>query len=167
MLFEELPIANDGSDIEAAVNYNARIRQAVNSMLAGIANQRSRSQGSTSGSCASVTTEFSGVLEAVKEHVRIYDPNVDALAYDKIKSIFASGFEGLKAGAEYDLTKGPEEIRRLAHDTIAFFKQHVENGNPWEELWIGDKPKKRTSRATHRLYHCGHVLPRQQCGHFS
>ena len=36
-IVRELPIANDWSDIEAAVNHNANIRQAVNAMLAGIA----------------------------------------------------------------------------------------------------------------------------------
>jgi len=37
------------------------------------------------------------------------------------------------------------------HDTIAFFKQHVENGNLWEELWIEEKPKKE--RAAQLIYY--------------
>src|SRR6185312_15121107 len=47
--------------------------------------------------------------------------------------------------------KGADEIRRLVHDTLAFFKQHVETGNLWEELWIGDKPKKE--RAAQLIYY--------------
>ncbi len=31
------------------------------------------------------------------------------------------------------------------------FKHHVENGNLWEELWIGDKPKKE--RAAQLIYY--------------
>jgi hypothetical protein len=57
----------------------------------------------------------------------------------------------LKTDAQYDLSKGPEEIRRLVHDTLNFFKRHVENGNLWEELWIGDKPKKE--RAAQLIYY--------------
>lgn len=34
---------------------------------------------------------------------------------------------------------------KLVRETILVFKHHVENGNLWEELWIGDKPKKERS----------------------
>lgn len=148
----ELPIANDWSDIEAAVNQNASIRQAVNAMLAGIAQPTVTDRKEALRAIALLSPQnFQQFLEAVKEHVRTYDPNVDALAYYQMKAIFASGFEGLKTGASYDLSKGPDEIARLVHDTIAFFKQHVENGNLWEELWIGDKPKKE--RAAQLIYY--------------
>lgn len=36
-------------------------------------------------------------------------------------------------------------------ETINHFKHHVENGNLWEELWIGDKPKKE--RASQLIYY--------------
>lgn len=148
----ELPIANDWSDIEAAVNHNASIRQAVNAMLAGIAQPTVTDRKEALRAIALLSPQnFQQFLEAVKEHVRTYDPNVDALAYYQMKAIFASGFEGLKTGASYDLSKGPDEIARLVHDTIAFFKQHVENGNLWEELWIGEKPKKE--RAAQLIYY--------------
>lgn len=147
-----LPIANDWSDIEAAVAHNVRIRQAVNSMLSGIAQPTvSDRKGALRAIALQSPQNFQEFLEAVKEYVRTYDPNVDALAYYRMKSIFASGFEGLKTSTQYDLTKGPEEIVKLAHDTLAFFKQHVENGNLWEEFWIGDKPKKE--RAAQLIYY--------------
>lgn len=148
----ELPIANDWSDIEAAVAHNAKIRQAVNSMLAHIAQPTVTDRKEALRAIALQSAQnFQEFLEAVKEHVRTYDPNVDALAYYRMKSIFASGFPGLPIGAQYDLMKGPEEISRLVHDTLALFKQHIENGNLWEELWIGDKPKKE--RAAQLIYY--------------
>jgi quinol monooxygenase YgiN len=151
-IVRELPIANDWSDIEAAVNHNANIRQAVNAMLAGIAQPTVTDRKEALRAIALQSPQnFQQFLEAVKEHVRTYDPNVDALAYYRMKAIFASGFDGLKAGTAYDLSKGPGEIARLVHDTIAFFKQHVENGNLWEELWIEEKPKKE--RAAQLIYY--------------
>ncbi|WP_293697412.1 MULTISPECIES: hypothetical protein [unclassified Sphingopyxis] len=148
----ELPIANDWGDIEAAVSHNAKIRQAVNSMLAGIAQPTVTDRKDALRAIALQSPQnFEEFLAAVKEHVRTYDPNVDALAYYKMKAIFGSGFDGLKSDARYDLKKGPDEIARLVHDTINFFKHHVENGNLWEELWIGDKPKKE--RAPQLIYY--------------
>lgn len=151
-IVRELPIANDWGDIEAAVNHNARIRQAVNAMLVGIAQPTISDRKDALRAIALQSPQnFEEFLAAVKEHVRIYDPNIDALAYYKMKSIFASGFEGLKTGTQYDFEKGPDEIMRLVHDTLKFFKHHVENGNLWEELWIGDKPKKE--RAAQLIYY--------------
>ncbi len=151
-IVRELPIANDWSDIEAAVVHNDRIRQAVNSMLASIVQPTIHDRKAALRAIALQSPQnFQEFLEAVKEHVRTYDPNVDALAYYRMKSIFASGFDGPKTGTQYDLTKGPDEIKRIAHDTLAFFKQHVENGNLWEELWMGDKPKKE--RAAQLIYY--------------
>ena len=121
-------------------------------MLAGIAQPTiADRKGALRAIALESPQSFQEFLAAVKEHVRTYDPNVDALAYYRMKSIFASGFEGLKTGAKYDLARGPEEIKRLVHDTLAFFKRHVENGNLWEELWMGDKPKKE--RAAQLIYY--------------
>ncbi|MEC4594201.1 MULTISPECIES: hypothetical protein [Nitrospirillum] len=129
-IVRELPIANDWIDIEAAVTQSAYIRQAVNSMLADIAKPTVADRKRVLREIALQSPKsFQEFLEAVKEHVRTYDPNVDALAYYKMKAIFATGFEELTQFAQYDLTKGPSEIMKLVHDTLAFFKQHVENGN--------------------------------------
>lgn len=151
-IVRELPIANDWSDIEAAVGRSIHIRRAVNSMLSGIARPTIADRKSALRAIALQSPQnFEEFLEAVKEHVRTYDPNVDALGYYRMRSILASGFAGLKTGAQYDLSKGPEEIRRLVHDTLLFFKRHVENGNLWEELWIEGRPKKE--RAAQLIYY--------------
>ena len=42
-------------------------------------------------------------------------------------------------------------IRDVVIDTINIFKHHVESGNLWEELWLGDKPKKE--RAAQLIYY--------------
>jgi hypothetical protein len=151
-IVRELPSANDWGDIEAAALASANIRQGVNSMLAAIAQPTVADRKEALRRAALESPQsFAEFLAAVKEHVKTYDPNLDALAYYKMKSIFAHGFEDIRAPSPYDVTKGPEEINRLVHDTIALFKQHVENGNLWEELWIDDKPKKE--RAAQLIYY--------------
>ncbi|MGH6958074.1 MAG: hypothetical protein ACREEW_15515 [Caulobacteraceae bacterium] len=148
----ELPIARDWSEIESAVLQSNRIRDAVNMMLAGIAKPTvSNRKEALRAIVLQSRQNFAEFLAAVKEHARTYDPNEDALGYYRMKSILASGFDGLKANAQYSLAAGPTEIRRLVHDTIGLFKHHVENGNLWEELWINDKPKKE--RAAQLIYY--------------
>ena len=150
-IVRELPIANDWSDIESAVMHSNRIRQAVNAMLAGIAKPTVTNRKEALRAIALQSPQnFAEFLAAVKEYVRTYDPNVDALGYYRMKSILASGFHGLKATTKYDLSRGPEEVQRLVHNTISLFQHHVEKGNLWEELWIGDKPKKE--RAAQLIY---------------
>lgn len=51
----------------------------------------------------------------------------------------------------YKLSSGSAGVKRLVDDTIALFKRHVEDGNLWEELWIGNVPKKE--RAAQLIYY--------------
>jgi hypothetical protein len=67
------------------------------------------------------------------------------------KQLRRAGFPGLKQSAAYDLKLGPNEIVRVVKDTISQFKRHVEAGNLWEELWVGNKPKKE--RASQLIYY--------------
>jgi hypothetical protein len=85
----ELPIANDWSGIEAAVTHTAKLRQAVNSMLSSIAQPTVADRKDAMRAIALHSPQnIQEFLEAVKEHVRTYAPNADALAYYKMKSIF-------------------------------------------------------------------------------
>jgi hypothetical protein len=95
--------------------------------------------------------DFDFFLSAVKENVRNYDPNLDALGYYRLKDIIANGFPDLKQASTYDLKLGPAEIMRLVKDTLELFKRHVEAGNLWEELWASDRPKKE--RASQLIYY--------------
>ena len=151
-IVRELPIANDWSDIERAAMENARIRDRVNKFLAGIISPTvvDRKHALRSAALGS-PADFDFFLAAVKENVVSYDPNLDALGYYQLKAILSHGFPGLKQEASYNLKLGPNEIMRVVKDTIALFKRHVEAGNLWEELWVGDKPKKE--RASQLIYY--------------
>jgi hypothetical protein len=151
-IVRDLPIANDWSDIERAAMENVKIRDRVNKFLAGvieptIVERKLALRNAALGS----PDDFNFFMEAVKENVNYYDPNLDALGYYRLKAIFAKGFPGLKQPKPYDLNAGPNEILRVVKDTIALFKRHVEVGNLWEELWIGDTPKKE--RASQLIYY--------------
>jgi len=151
-IVRDLPIANDWSDIERAAMENARIRDRVNRFLAGIATptvveRKAAMRNAALGSSA----DFDFFLAAVKGNVSNYDPNLDALGYYRLKDILANGFPGLMQTAPYDLKLGSQEVMRVVNDTIALFKRHVEAGNLWEELWVGDKPKKE--RASQLIYY--------------
>jgi hypothetical protein len=151
-IVRELPIANDWLDIERAAMENARIRDRVNQFLAGIVTPTvvERKHALRSAALGS-SADFDFFLAVVKENVSNYDPNLDALGYYRLKAIIANGFPDLKQAARYDLKLGPNEIMHVVKDTIAQFKRHVETGNLWEELWIGDKPKKE--RASQLIYY--------------
>ena len=148
-IVRELPIAKDWSDIERAAMENARIRDRVNQFLGGIvrptvAERKHALRKAALGSQA----DFDFFLAAVKANVTNYDPNLDALGYYRLKAIVANGFPGLEQAVPYDLKLGPDEIMRVVKDTIALFKRHVEAGNLWEELWVGNEPKKNAPRSS-------------------
>jgi hypothetical protein len=138
-----LPIANDWSDIERAVSANAQIRQRVNSFLAGLMrpnkDDRKRAVRSVVLSSAEIFEMF---LRAVKAEAANYDANADAFGYYKLKEILSKNLYALTSAQAYRLQQGPKEVLRVAMDAIAHFQHHVEKGNLWEELWIGDKPKR-------------------------
>jgi hypothetical protein len=151
-IVRELPIANDWSDIERAAMENARIRARVNQFLGGIVRPTiSDRKHALRNAALESPAEFDFFLAAVKANVGNYDPNLDALGYYRLKGIIADGYPGLKRAAPYDVKLGPNEILQIVSDTVAIFKRHVEAGNLWEELWLGDKPKKE--RASQLIYY--------------
>jgi hypothetical protein len=151
-IVRELPIANDWSDIERAAMENARIRDRVNKFLGSIIRPTvvDRKRALRSAALGS-PADFDFFLAAVKENVINYDPNLDALGYYQLKEIISSGFPDLKQAAPYALKLDPNEILRVVKDTIAHFKRHVEAGNLWEQLWVGNRPKKE--RASQLIYY--------------
>ncbi len=151
-IVRELPVANDWSDIEAAAYENARIRARVNTMLGAIINPTIADRKLALRSFATGSKDdFDLFLQTVKENVSFYDPNEDALAYYRLKSIFANGFEDIKSSTNFDLRKGPEEVTKVVYETLEMFSHHVEKGNLWEELWTNEKPKKE--RAAQLIYY--------------
>lgn len=151
-IVRELPIANDWSDIERAINHNERLRSSINSFLAGIAQPTVEDRKKALRQIALASKEnFESFLATVKEYVRTYDSNLDALSYYKLREILAKGFPGLKSNVNFDLSSGPNEVLKVVRETLKIFKHHVENGNLWEELWLGEQPKKE--RAAQLIYY--------------
>lgn len=131
---------------------NARIRHRVNEFLGNIIQPTivERKQALRNAALGS-SSDFDYFLAAVKENVRYYDPNLDALGYYRLKDILSKGLDGLHQSTAYDLKRGPAEAMRVVRDTLAVFKRHVEVGNLWEELWVQGKPKKE--RAAQLIYY--------------
>lgn len=151
-IVRDLPVANDWSDIEAAAYENSQIRARVNAMLGAIINPTVADRKLALRTFATGSKEdFDLFLQTVKENVSFYDPNEDSLAYYRLKSIFANGFPDVKSKTAFDLRKGPEEVKNVVLETLDMFRHHVENGNLWEELWVGNKPKKE--RAAQLIYY--------------
>jgi len=147
----ELPIANDWSDVETAAMQNKIIRERVNKKLGSIASNTIADRKAALKSIAlSSAEEFELLLEAVKDNSSFYDPNLDGLAYYKIRDLLRSDLISFKQDSTPNLSQGPESLLEIVFETIDQFRHHVENGNLWEELWLGDKPKKE--RAAQLIY---------------
>lgn len=150
-IVRELPVANDWSDIEAAIDANAKIRARVNAFLAAIAKPTVVDRKDALRSAALESAEmFEAFIAAVKSTATYYDPNSDALGYYTLKAILGGKQEEFKSEKKYEVEKGIDEVKRVVHDTMDMFKHHVEKGNLWEALWINDKPKKE--RAAQLIY---------------
>jgi hypothetical protein len=151
-IVRDLPMASSWSELEEAINENANIKRRVNQLLAGIAQPTvaERKQAIRVAALSSANL-FDSFLKSIKNHAESYDPNIDALGYYKFKAILGEDLTKFKSTAKYDFSKGPDEIARLVQDTISAFRHHVENGNLWEELWIGSRPKRE--RAAQLIYY--------------
>ena len=141
-IVRDLPIANSWSDIERAVNESQKIRLRVNNFLAGIAQPKVEDRKRALRQAVLDSSEtFEEFLSAIKEHTSFYDPNIDALAYYKMKDILKNGLGPSLAFEPFSPSEGPAGVLRIVHECLNNFKHHVENGNLWEELWIDDTPK--------------------------
>lgn len=150
-IVRDLPIANDWSDIEAAALQNQLIRDRVNQYLADIAKPTVADRKAALRYAAlNSSVAFEHFLGSVKEHSDSYDPNEDAFSYYKIRDILRGDLNKYRQAIVPDIHKGPKELKELVIDTIKYFKHHIENGNLWEELWLGDQPKRE--RAAQLIY---------------
>lgn len=150
-IVRDLPIANDWSDIQDAALKNSLIRNRVNSFLGGIAHPTVTDRKAALRYAALESSDnFQQFLTAVKENVSFYDSNIDALGYYKLRQILLDDLSEFKREKKYEIAVSPDALHAFVLETIEHFKQHVENGNLWEELWIGDNPKKE--RAAQLIY---------------
>lgn len=151
-IVRDLPMARSWDDIDAAVSANIVIRDRVNALLSGIVKPTVADRKDATRKAAMQSKDiFEAFIAAMKENPTFYDPNVDALGYYQFKAIIQGDLSQYKQAVSYDLTKGIEEIKAVVNATIEGFAHHVEKGNLWEELWIGDKPKKE--RAAQLIYY--------------
>lgn len=147
-----LPIANDWSDLEEAVNANREIRERVNLFLSNIVRPTVGDRKDAVRKAALHSENlFNSFLVAMKFYATNYDQNTDALGYYSLRKMLLRKEEEFKVDKKYEISQGIDEIKRVVRDSIAMFKHHVEKGNLWEELWIDNKPKRE--RAAQLLYY--------------
>jgi hypothetical protein len=150
-IVRELPIANSRADIEASISHNTIYRGDLNRFFSAMTKKTVEERKFAIKSLALSSKEaFEEFLEMVKDFNHHYDPNDDALGYYKMRDVLARGLEDLKAPIRFDLSKGPSEVKKVAMAALELFKHHVENGNLWEELWVGGTPKRE--RAAQLLF---------------
>lgn len=151
-IVRELPVANDWAGVRDAADANSTIRARVNSFLAGIAQPTITEQKEAIKSAALLSPEmFETFLNAMREYTTFYDPKIDSLGYYKFKKMLLNNPEDLKSNENYDLKLGINVIIKIVNDTLEMFRHHIEKGNLWEELWIGNQPKKE--RAAQLIYY--------------
>lgn len=151
-IIRDLPMANDWSDVQAAIDANRTIRDRVNRFLAGIIHPTVTERKEALRKAALSSPDFfKDLLAALKEASSHYDPNVDALGYYKLKELLKTDPAGLRVHMDFTLEDGPESVLKLVHKTLDQFKHHVENGNLWEALWEGAQPKRE--RAAQLIYY--------------
>ncbi|MET3594108.1 hypothetical protein ABID26_003514 [Mesorhizobium shonense] len=151
-IVRELPVANDQSEVEAAIEANAAIRERVNQFLALIVRPTVTDRKAAIRAAALQSAAlFESFIAAMKQQASFYDPNVDALGYYRLREILTESKSNFRTGEQYKLEKGIDEIVRVVSDTLEMFRHHVEDGNLWEELWIGEQPKRE--RAAQLIYY--------------
>lgn len=150
-IVRELPISNDPSEIYAAISFNQKIRDKVNSFLAHPEKTTAAERKEAIRRTALESVDlFNSFLKAIKDYTQPYDQKEDSLGYQKLKEVLQSNLDSFKIGTKFDFSEGPEKIVELVHETIGYFKHHVENGNLWEALWENGKPKRE--RASQLIY---------------
>lgn len=147
-----LPIAAQWSELSDAINETVKIRDSFNQYLAGVVTPTIREQKEALRNAAlsspNLLEEF---IVAVKAHASNYDSNDDIFGYYKLREMLTNLPSLLKTSTKYDLSKGKEEVVKIVHESIQVFKDNVENGNLWEELWVGNTPKRE--RAAQLFYY--------------
>jgi hypothetical protein len=150
-IVRELPIANDASEIYAAVSQNQKIRDRVNAFLGeGARHTAAERKAAMRMAALESADSFDLFLKTIKNFARAYNQDDDVLGYFKLKELLGSDITAFKVAKKFDLASGAEKIAELVHETIAMFRHHVEKGNLWESLWAEGQPKKE--RASQLIY---------------
>ncbi|MGZ9809060.1 hypothetical protein ACXN5S_01225 [Pseudoroseicyclus sp. H15] len=150
-ILQALPAAADWSLVQEAVEDNEIIRKRVNVLLSGIARPSASERKSAVRAAATTSSEiFGAFIWSLKERTESYDPNEDALGYYRMRKILREDPKIFFAQAVSTPPSDPRALLEIVRETVLSFKKHVEDGNLWEELWLGDKPKRE--RAAQLIY---------------
>lgn len=142
-IVRDLPIANDWSDVQEAAMKNAAIRERVSQLLAGIAQPTVTDMKAALKDAALTSAEtFNHFINAVKSSATSYDPKEDFLGYFTLRQLMLSDLSAFQVKSGVEVVDKPEAICRVVHEAIDLFRQHVEVGDLWRELWADGKPKK-------------------------
>ena len=141
-ILKNLPLARDWSEVEQAIFTNERIRQRVNSMLGGIAKstvkERKRAIRNAALSDKGLFDEFLG---SFIENSKPYNRDQDIFSFYKMREILTANHSQFISYYKYDLSRNPDDLKKLVLDAIEHFRAHLEDKNLWEELWDDGNPK--------------------------
>jgi hypothetical protein len=141
-ILRSLPVAEDWSQIQEAIDQNRTIRDRVNQILSGIAKPTIIERKSATKKAATQTADlFESFLRSVSEASKPYDPARDTFNFYKFREILRSDNFVAKLEYEFDIENRPDDLLKLVHACIDSFRHHVEHGNLWEELWDRENPK--------------------------
>lgn len=141
-ILRTLPVAEDWSQIQEAIDLNAKVRDRVNQILAGIAKPTIVERKHATRQAATQSSDlFESFLKSVAEASKPYDPARDTFNFYKFREILRSDNFVAKLEYEFDIEKRPDDLMKLVQACIEAFRHHVEVGNLWEELWDGNNPK--------------------------
>ncbi|NIF53855.1 chromosomal replication initiator DnaA [Burkholderia sp. Ax-1724] len=150
-IVRELPIANDASEIYAAISANDKIRNRVNAFLGAGARHTITEKKSAMRQAALESADYFALfLKAIKEFAKPYSPADDVLGYYKLKELLTADNTSLKTEKKFDLSTGIDGLISVVKASLEMFKHHVEKGNLWEALWAEGSPKRE--RAAQLLY---------------
>ncbi len=150
-VLRDLPVTDSWSDVWQATEHNEILRQRVSKMLAGIFQPTIVEQKEAIKKAVTQSSKiFDEFLKTVKSTASSYDENDDVMGYYSFRKQL-NALPLITTAKQYDMRKGPDEIRRVIHDALDVFRHHVENGNLWEALWAGNQPKRE--RASQLLFY--------------
>lgn len=146
-----LPMTDSWRDVWEATEHNRALRERVSVLLAGIVEPTIREQKwAVREAVMQSAAVFDEFLRSIKNAAGPYDENSDIFGFYALRDLLAKRPD-FGPRVEYDLSKGPEEVRKVVLDALHTFKHHVENGNLWEALWANGKPKRE--RASQLIFY--------------
>ncbi len=84
---------------------------------------------------------FDEFLGSFIENSKPYNRDQDIFSFYKMREILTANHSQFISYYKYDLSRNPDDLKKLVLDAIEHFRAHVEDKNLWEELWDDGNPK--------------------------